>query len=63
LANRLFGALFGSNYSLQTPVVWLDLTLQGGGADSRSTASTPAAATTLRFQIETDAGWPKSSDP
>ena len=33
LANRQFGALFGSNYALQTQVVWPDSTPQGRGAE------------------------------
>jgi murein L,D-transpeptidase YafK len=49
LANRLFGALFGSNYALQTQVAWPDSTLQGRGAGSAFTASTPSLTTTLAF--------------
>jgi murein L,D-transpeptidase YafK len=49
LANRLFGALFGSHYASQTPLAWPDSTLQGRGADSGLTASTPAPTTVIAF--------------
>jgi murein L,D-transpeptidase YafK len=49
LANRLFGALFGSNYALQTQVVWPDPTLQGRGAESAPTAPLATPTTTLTF--------------
>jgi hypothetical protein len=47
LANRLFGALFGSNYALQTQVAWPDSTLQRRGTDLGATAPPPTPATTL----------------
>ena len=49
LANRLFGALFGSNYTLQTQVVWPDSTPQGRGAESTPTAPLASPTTTLAF--------------
>jgi murein L,D-transpeptidase YafK len=49
LANRLFGALFGSNYALQTQAAWPDSILWGRGAVSGSAASTLTTATTLTF--------------
>ena len=49
LANRLFGALFGSNYALQTQAAWPDSILQGRGAVSGSAASTLTTATTPAF--------------
>jgi murein L,D-transpeptidase YafK len=49
LANRLFGAFFGSNYALQTQAAWPDSILQGRGAVSASAASTLTTAATLAF--------------
>jgi hypothetical protein len=49
LANRLFGALFGSNHALETQVVWPDPTLQGRGAESAPTAPLALPTTTLAF--------------
>jgi hypothetical protein len=49
LANRLFGALFGSNYALQTQVAWPDSTLQRRGAESAPTAPLASPTTTLAF--------------
>jgi hypothetical protein len=47
LANRLFGALFGPNYALQTQAAWPDSILWGRGAVSGSAASTLTTTTTL----------------
>jgi hypothetical protein len=49
LANRLFGALFGSNYASQTQVAWPGSTLKGRGADSGPTASSAAPTTRPAF--------------
>jgi hypothetical protein len=62
LANRPFGALFGSNYASQTQVAWPGSTLQGQGADSGPRHRVPRRQRGPRFQIETDAAKPKSSE-
>jgi len=47
LANRLFGALLGSNDALQTQAVWPDPAVQGRGAASAPTAPPASPTTTL----------------
>jgi murein L,D-transpeptidase YafK len=49
LANRLFGALLGSNYASQMKAAWPASTLQGWGADSEATAPIPTTTATLAF--------------
>ena len=49
LANRLFGALSGSNYAVRTHAAWPDSTLQGRGAESGLTASTLTPTTVPAF--------------
>jgi murein L,D-transpeptidase YafK len=50
LANRLFGALLGSNPDSQGHIASTDSTMQGRGADPATTASTPAPTTGHEFQ-------------